>query len=197
MEDTANLPFTFRKGLPQDASDLAIFADTATGGLSTHLWRGVANPGQSAMEVGRDIILNVKDSPIYHGQWLVAESRGKTVGAMLGFRLGEDGAPVGHDAVLAPLNALKSRVGGTWFLSLLTVVPEARSKGVATALLGEVPRLAGETGATEISLILSSPNTVARRIYEKQGYSEAERETLVPYPGSHPEGDWILMMKAV
>lgn len=53
-----------------------------------------------------------------------------------------------------------------WILNDLFVAPEARRRGVASALLEEARRLAVETGAKGLELATATDNLSAQRLYE-------------------------------
>ena len=45
-----------------------------------------------------------------------------------------------------------------------------------------------------MTLMVGSFNSGARRLYERFGFHEAGRRPFVPFPGSDPEGEWMLMV---
>jgi len=61
-----------------------------------------------------------------------------------------------------------------WILNDLYVVPEARRRGVARALLEAARRLALETGAAGLTLETAADNHSAQHLYEQLGW---QRET--------------------
>ena len=85
---------------------------------------------------------------------LVAELDGRVVG-YLRFRPPTD----------LPENAHVLAVNG------LAVAEDARGRGVATALLQELVRVAEERGLRKLTLRVLSTNQPARRLYQKQGYA--------------------------
>ena len=85
---------------------------------------------------------------------LVAELDGRVVG-YLRFRPPTD----------LPENAHVLAVHG------LAVAADARGRGVATALMRELVRVAGERGVCKLTLRVLSTNEPARRLYEKEGYA--------------------------
>jgi [ribosomal protein S18]-alanine N-acetyltransferase len=58
-------------------------------------------------------------------------------------------------------------------LLTLAVHPEARRKGVATALLAEFERIARQKGAQQAFLEVSEQNAAAIALYHAQGYKDA------------------------
>jgi ribosomal protein S18 acetylase RimI-like enzyme len=57
-----------------------------------------------------------------------------------------------------------------WILYDLYVVPLARRRGVAKALMEEARKLASETGADTLVLETAIDNTSAQKLYEQLGY---------------------------
>ena len=81
-----------------------------------------------------------------------------------------DGKPVGF-AVVEWRPARGGRVAG--YIATIEVLPEHRRVGAGGALLGRVEVSAREAGADAIWLHVDARNEVARRLYEKHGYTEA------------------------
>lgn len=61
-----------------------------------------------------------------------------------------------------------------WQLNDLYVVPEARQRGVARALMERTRRLAEETGASGLGLETAKDNLPAQRLYEQVGWKHEE-----------------------
>lgn len=76
----------------------------------------------------------------------------------------EDGAFLGFVA-----GAEDAELPGVWYLDSLHVVPEARGKGVGTALLRTCGAYAKEAGYRAMSICIVRGNERARRLYEKLG----------------------------
>ena len=66
----------------------------------------------------------------------------------------------------------------SWILNDLYVEPDARGRGVATALMGAARQLAVGNGAAEIFLQTARDNDQARALYERLGYA-LDEEFLV------------------
>lgn len=75
----------------------------------------------------------------------------------------EDEQPIGH--------ALLDWTGPE--LQDVYVTPDARRRGVASALTAEAERLAAERGHSALRLSVSETNEAARRLYERLGYLDA------------------------
>ncbi len=61
-----------------------------------------------------------------------------------------------------------------WNLNDLYVVPEARQRGVARALMARARQLAEETGASGLGLETSKDNFAAQKLYEQLGWKKEE-----------------------
>ncbi len=59
---------------------------------------------------------------------------------------------------------------GAFYLGILAVAPDARSRGVGGRLLGEVERLARGAGCDSVCLHAEIGNAGARRFYARHGY---------------------------
>jgi len=77
-------------------------------------------------------------------------------------------APLGFMLLYPTFSSLSMRC--SWILNDLYVVPGARRRGVAHALLAAARRLAVETGAAGLSLETARDNLPAQRLYEQLGW---------------------------
>lgn len=189
---------TFRAGLPEDASDLALLLDAASRRLASWYWSTLAAPGQSWFEVGRDRVLNQPDATSYHRKWHVAEAEGRIIGALFGFSVPDPYDRLDLNTVEAPLRAmfeLEVVAKGCWLLQAVALFPEQRGKGHGPALIEHACLAARDAGHRRIALEVESPNTGALSLYRKCGFIEWERRPYVTFPGSDDEGDWILMAR--
>ena len=188
----------FRPASEADCSDLAILSDAATRLLVSHMWSLGARVGQSWFEVGRETIRTRTGHFSHYSNWHVAELDGLTAGAVNGYVLPcGSAAAVAADVppILVPLNDLKGLAAGTWYISAASVFPEFRNRGVGEALLEKACALARARNIGRVTLMVGSFNEGAQRLYRRSGFSEWSRRPYVPFPGSDPEGEWILMFK--
>ncbi|WP_166872687.1 GNAT family N-acetyltransferase [Salinibacterium sp. ZJ450] len=79
-----------------------------------------------------------------------------------------DGDPVGLIQLYPGFSSIAA--APSWHLNDLYVLDSARGHGVATALMAEAERLARSAGAVELVLETAHTNTVAQRLYEREGY---------------------------
>ena len=75
----------------------------------------------------------------------------------------------------------ESLVAGEVGVRMLGVTPEARGRGIGTALLGACVEEAGALGATRVVLHSTASMTVAHRIYERAGFRRKPgRDVVIP-----------------
>ena len=74
--------------------------------------------------------------------------------------------------------ALSRRGARVWFVDVLYVRPEARGRGVGVELLRAAAEHAGPDSVLELDVLES--NEVARRLYERLGFSTVERTLAAP-----------------
>lgn len=191
-------PPTFRTATEADCSDLALLLDSASRRVAAWFWGGLAGPGQSWMEVGRERIRTATENNSHHGNWHVATLEGRTVGALFGFYLATPAAPVDWSKVLdvlRPMIEMEQIAHGCWLLQAVALFPEFRGLGLSTALLDHAETVARASGARRIVLQVEEVNQTACHAYRRHGYHDWARRPYVPFPGSDDSGDWILMAK--
>jgi ribosomal protein S18 acetylase RimI-like enzyme len=188
-----------RPATKRDALHMAALADIAGHGVPAWVWSQASEEGQSIIEVGR--ARAIRDNADF--SWRNAhmlEHDGEIAGMLLGYRQ-PDRMDLGDTStiheVFRPLAELEAAAPGSWYVNIFGMFPEYRGRGLGTRLLQRAEELADATGARRMSLIVDSGNGAARRLYERTGYREATRRTMVPLPGSTASGDWVLMVKEI
>ncbi|MBL8906227.1 MAG: GNAT family N-acetyltransferase [Rhizobiales bacterium] len=192
--------FSLRPATRKDAVDLAILMDMASRGLVNWVWSTMAEPGQSALEVGRDRILNRADLPSHFSRWRVAEHDGATAGGYAGYVVPDPYDPGDVSElpdVYGPLLELEALAAGSWFLMAIGVYPEFRREGLGSMLLESAIGEAREAGVERISLTVSTANDDALRLYQRNGFREIARRGIIVFPSSGEFGDWVLLGQAV
>ncbi|WP_180609137.1 GNAT family N-acetyltransferase [Agrobacterium vitis] len=190
-------PITFRSAAQEDCAHLVLLADMATRRLTSFLWGQMAAPGQSAFEVGRNVIRNAEGHFTHFANWRVAEHQGQIVGALNGYVIPEpSNSTLPAPDVVAPLNELKNMAAGTWYISAAAIYPEYQGKGFGSILLAEAESIARSAGNNRLTLMVGSFNPGAYRLYQRCGFAEWARRPFFAFPGSD-EGEWILMVKDV
>lgn len=189
-------PIAFRPATPNDCPHLVLLADMATRRLTSFLWGQTASAGQSAFEVGRDIIRNDESHFTHFRNWRVAEGRDHVVGAVSGYVIPEPfGAPAAGMAVVKPLNELKAMAADTWYMSAAAIYPEYQGQGFGKSLLAEAENMARAAGKARLTLMVGGFNARAFGLYRKSGFLEWDRRPFASFPGSDETGEWILMVK--
>jgi ribosomal protein S18 acetylase RimI-like enzyme len=88
-----------------------------------------------------------------------------------------------------PPDTRKRQPGDEWpEVSKLAVVPHARGKGVASALLDECIRRARASGATTLGLHTEETMAVALEMYRRRGFVRAPETDFYPDRDSHVMG---------
>jgi ribosomal protein S18 acetylase RimI-like enzyme len=194
------MPVIFRKATKQDAVHLAALLDIASRGLVLWLWQSMSAPGQSAIELGRERILQIQNSPSHFSKWMVATSNDENAGAFAAYPLSKTAAANDVDElpeVYRPMLELESLAAGTWYIMTLSVFPEFRDKGLGTMMLEKIEGIARSSGHKHLSIMLVSDNSAALRLYDRFGFREIHRRPYIPFPGSHDSGDWLLLKKDI
>ena len=186
----------FRSSTQEDCAHLVLLADMATRRLTSFLWGQMAAPGQSAFEVGRNIIHNDESHFTHFKNWRVAEHQGQFVGAMNGYVIPAPSGPAASiPEVTQPLNELKAMAAGTWYISAAAIYPEHQGKGFGKSLLTEAENIARSAGKDRLTLMVGSFNPRAYGLYQSAGFKDWDRRPFSPFPGSDDPGEWILMVK--
>lgn len=188
--------FNFREPSKEDCAHFVLLADVATRRLTSFLWEQMAAPGQSAFEIGRNIIINNENDFIHFKNWLVLEHQEQLVGALNGYIIQEPSSLAKQSLdVLKPLNELKTIAAGTWYISAAAVYPEHQGKGLGKRLLAEAENIARAACRDRMTLMVGSFNPRAYDLYTRTGFREWSRRPFVAFPGSDEPGEWILMVK--
>jgi ribosomal protein S18 acetylase RimI-like enzyme len=190
-------PIAFRSSTVEDCTHFVLLADMATRRLTSFLWGQVAAPGQSAFEIGRNVIRNDESHFTHFKNWWVGEHQGRFVGALNGYIIpelpGPAAAPITE--VVKPLNELKAMAAGTWYIAVAAIYPEHQGKGFGKPLLEKAESNARAAGKDRLTLLVGSFNSRAYGLYQKVGFTVWDRRPFFPFPGSDKPGEWILMVK--
>ena len=190
-------PSMIRAARKSDASALAVLVDIAGEGMPAHMWRTMKAPRQSVLEFGRSRAARDEGGFSWRNATVI-EVDDEVAGGLIDYRL-DDPYDAGDleqlPAMIRPLVTLEARVPGSWYVNVLATFPEFRGQGLGTRLLERAENRAREAGARNVSLIVESENPGALRLYQRLGYQEQGRETLVKIPGEPHGGDWVLMVK--
>jgi ribosomal protein S18 acetylase RimI-like enzyme len=160
----------------------------------------MARPGQSAIEVGRERIKQIRDSPSHFSRWTIANIADDIAGAVATYPLtdpyqAKDIAELPD--VYKPMLELEAQAIGSWYIMTLSVFPEFRNQGIGTAMLERVQHMAQSAGHRQLSVMLVSDNSDALRLYMRFGFIEVHRRQFIPFPRSFDKGDWLLLTKTI
>jgi ribosomal protein S18 acetylase RimI-like enzyme len=187
----------FRPARIADASALAVLVDIAGEGMPAHMWGGLARPGQSILELGRERARRDEGGFSWRNA-TIAETGDEVAGCLVGYRL-DDPYDLSILAELPqlvrPLVELEAEAPGSWYVNVLATFPEFRGRGIGRELLGIAEEKARETQAPSLSVIVARGNEGAARLYARCGYIEKASRPLIAFPGYKHEGDWVLMVK--
>lgn len=189
----------FRPAVPDDADLLADLVNQAGEGIPMLVWQGMAEPGESALEVGRRRARRDTGAFSYRNA-VMAVADGTPAGALIDYRIPDAPEPIGPDTppIFVPLNELENEVCGSWYVNVLAVVPALRGHGIGAALLAEAERRGRAAGAKEMSIIVSNGNAGARRLYHRAGYRLRTERPMVKPPGWENAGTaWELLVKTL
>jgi ribosomal protein S18 acetylase RimI-like enzyme len=185
----------FRRGSVEDIGTLPEFIEIASEGLAMYLWSKIAGPARDPWSVGRDRVRTGAFGLSYENA-VIAEMGGRPAAGLISYAIDEKVArPEALPAVLVPLKELMNEARDTWYVHVLAAYPEHRGRGQGTALLRIADGLAELAGKRAISLIVSDTNFDARRLYERCGYVEVARRSMVKDEWHHPGVAWLLLKK--
>lgn len=69
------------------------------------------------------------------------------------------------------LTFMSKHAPGEWYITAVSVTPEARGRGVGAELLNDAITRARDAGATSVTLDVDDRNVDARRLYERYGFT--------------------------
>jgi ribosomal protein S18 acetylase RimI-like enzyme len=173
--------------------------DMAGEGIPSYFWSGDAKQDQTALDVGAKRVSGETDNFSYRNATVSCVGE-EILGMLLGYPLPDPydmGDVASLPAVVRPLIELEALAPGSWYINALAVFPQARGKGVGTALLRKAEDLARQAHCTELSLIVAQENTGAFSLYQRAGYKPVDERPLVGFEGFAHGGNWVLMIKAL
>jgi ribosomal protein S18 acetylase RimI-like enzyme len=178
-----------------DAVHLAMLVDIAGRGMPVRVWQGLAEPGQSPLEVGRARAMREQASFSYRNA-TVAEERREVVGALIGYVIVPDETGLATmPPQFRPIQELENEAPGHWYVNVLAVYPEVRGRGVGGHLLREADRIGTATAPRGMAIIVDEANEGAHRLYRRHGYRIAATRPIVPVPGLQSGERWLLLTK--
>ena len=154
----------FRAATPDDAPALAELINMAGEGLPLYLWDGLAEPGQTAWEVGRQRVRRDAGGSSWRNG-IVVETEAGIVACLFGYSLADVPEPIDASmpAMFVPLQELENLASGTWYVNILAVSPGQRGRGLGTSLLQLADRLAGGRRGVAMDQVLDRRHGVEHR----------------------------------
>ena len=186
-----------REAGKSDCAELAQLIDFAGEGLPLYLWKKTVAPGEDPWQVGRERAAREAGSFSYRNA-VVAEVDGKIAGALIGYPISAEPEPVDASntpPMFVPLLELENLAAGTWYVNAVAAFPDVRGLGVGSKLMRWAERRASELELRGVSLIVSDGNPGARRLYERIGYGEVARRSMVREQWQTDGRNWVLMIK--
>jgi ribosomal protein S18 acetylase RimI-like enzyme len=187
---------SFRPARIADAAVLAELVNYAGEGLPLYLWGKLVSASETAWDVGRLRAARETGSFSYRNATII-EHEGQAAGSLIGYAIPEivDPMPPDMPAMFVPLQELENLAPGTWYVNVLAVLPSYRSLGYGTEMLRFADNLGCENGCRGMSVIVSNANSGAQRLYERLGYTETAKRTMVQEGWVNDGTEWVLLTK--
>lgn len=189
----------YRPAVPNDADELAELINYAGEGMPHYLWERMAEPGETAWDVGRRRARREEGSFSYCNAFVVAPERAP-VACLIGYPLPEQPEPIDYGtmpAMFAALQELENLAPARWYVNVLATMPELRGQGHGTGMLALAERLSADAGCRGMAIIVSDANDGARRFYERCGYRYSAERPMVKGDWDNPGTNWVLLDKSL
>ena len=187
-----------RPGTIEDAAILAELINYAGEGLPLYLWGTMAEPGETAWQVGRRRAAREQGSFSYRNAMII-DHEGECAGCLMGYEIPDQPEPIADDMppMFVPLQELENLAPGTWYVNVLAVRPQFRGLGLGTRLLAFADETGRSLGKRGMSIIVSDANRGARRLYERCGYREVASRPMVKENWQSEGRNWVLLTKGL
>lgn len=186
----------FRRAKKSDAPLLAELVNYAGEDLALYLWGNLAQPGETAWDVGvrraaRD------DASFSYRNAIIIDHREQAAGCLIGYETPDTPDPVATDMppVLVPFQELENLAPATWYVNFLSVLPQHRNQGLGAKLLSLADELGRSSGKLGMSVVVSDVNHGARRLYERCGYRATAARPMVKNGWVNDGENWLLLTK--
>lgn len=186
---------TIRRAGHDDVPDIAALFRLSSGGVADYIWRTLAEPGETPLDVG--IRRYAREGVDFsYENCLVADDAGAVVGMVNAFVLTPADEPAAEDdPVLRPYAELEAP--DSLYISGIAVLPPYRGQGLGSRMMLAMHERARAAGLARLSLIAFAANTASVRLYERLGYRIVDRRPIVPHPLIQYDGDAVLMVASV
>lgn len=184
-------PPTLRKATIDDAAFVLSMSEIAGHGFLSHFFSQTLPEGSDLQGFMLSRVQDLTSKMSYTKCW-IAEIGGQPVGMINLDLIPDPPDPVDPDLprMFRPLAELEASVPGATVIEFLATRPEARGKGVGTALLDMAKARCGPKG---LALVVSDNNTDARALYAKAGFKVVNRRPIVTQGWQTTGTEWILM----
>jgi ribosomal protein S18 acetylase RimI-like enzyme len=188
----------FRPAVKSDARLLAALVNFAGEGLPLYLWGKLAQPGQTAWDLGVQRASRDEGSFSYRNATII-EHDSQAAGSLIGYEIPDNPEPVlsGMPTMFVPLQELESLAPATWYVNVLAVLPLYRNQGLGTQLLSLADKTGRGLGKRGMSVIVSDGNKGARRLYERCGYHFAATRPMIKEGWVNQGENWVLLTKSL
>ncbi len=178
-----------------DAKELADLVNFAGEGLPLYVWQSLAADGQDPWEVGRAR----QAAKARDGQVIVVDYGNGAVAGLTGYAIGSEPVSVGDDfpPLFRPLQELENAALDSWYVNVLACYPSFRGQGLGSRLLALADEIARESALSRMSVIVTSDNADARRLYARHGYEEAATRPCVKEKWVTQTEHWVLLLKSL
>jgi len=185
----------YRPARKEDCATIARLYSISSDGVADYVWTQLAEPGENILDVGRRRYEH-EDSVFSYHNCTIAEVDGEIAGMLVAFPMQVDPrAEPDTDPVLAPFSRLEE--DGSFYICGVALFEQFRGRKIGSHFMQLAESRARELGLNKTSLIVFEKNEGACRLYNRLGYREIKRETIVPHRLIHLDGDAILMVKTL
>jgi hypothetical protein len=129
-----NLAPPLRAATPADAPALAELINFAGEGLPLFLWGRMAEPGETAWDVGRRRARRDEGGFSWRNATVAEPEGGAVAACLIGYPLPEAPEPIDPartPPMSVPLEELERLAPGTWYVNVLAAYPRWRGRGLA------------------------------------------------------------------
>lgn len=188
----------FRRARESDARAIAQLTSYAGEGMPDFFWAEECRPGETPLDIGARRAARSGVNFSYENA-IVGEDQGRVTALLLGYPIDDTdpGDLSKMPALVHPLCRLECLVAGSWYINVLATMPDYRRQGLGSRLLRVAEDVTRACGRSVISIIVSSENGDALRLYETTGFRVLASEPSVPHPKLQPHGDWLLMTRNI
>lgn len=175
-----------RPATPEDAPLMVDLVDMAGDGLPMATWSGHAPTNPRAFGIRHAL----RDQGGF--TWRnarIAEWDGAVAGMLMCWPLALEPHPLeGLPPLVRPIQTLENLARGRLLINAVAVLPAFQRKGIGWMLV--------QTVTDRAALIVGDGNTAARTLYERLGFVEVARETVVGDAiWTPPHQNWCLMVR--